>query len=91
MKPDTATAMRNLIGNIRQALPFDRPEASMCSDNCNGCTLKLLEFIDMELIDWERRLNAGEIPNFGDINRLAKTGRKIYKVAEKNGLVKSPN
>jgi len=91
MKPDTTTAMHNLIGDIRQALPLDRPEAYMCSDNCNGCTLKLLEFIDMELIDWERRLNAGEIPNFGDINRLAKTGRKIYKVAKKNGLVKSPS
>lgn len=59
----------------------------MCSDNCNICTLKLLEYLDTELIDWERRLNAGDIPNLGDINRLAKSSRKIYRALQKNGLV----
>lgn len=79
--------MRHLIDEIRQAIPFDMPEASMCSDNCNICTMKLLEYLDMELMDWERRLDAGEMPNFGDISRLQKTGKKIYKALEKNGLV----
>ncbi|MDQ1363684.1 MAG: hypothetical protein QG652_1546 [Pseudomonadota bacterium] len=90
MKPDTTTAMRNLIAEIRRAIPFGTPMASVCSDNCNGCSMKLLEFLDMELIDWERRLHAGEVPNFGDIARLAKTGRKIYQVMKKNGLVNPP-
>jgi hypothetical protein len=87
VKPDTTTAMRQLIGEIRLAIPFDMPEASMCSDNCNMCTMKLLEYLDMEVMDWERRLDAGEIPNFGDISRLQKTGKKIYRALEKNGLV----
>jgi hypothetical protein len=89
MKPDTTTAMRNLIADIRRAMPFGVPAASVCSDDCNGCSMKLLEYLDTELMDWERRLAAGDVPNFGDIHRLAKTGRKIYKVMQKNGLVNS--
>ena len=87
MKPDTVTAMRQLIQQIRQHIPFDLPEAYVCSDNCNGCSMKLLEFLDMEVLDWERRLTAGERPNFGDIRRLANMGRKIHRVLDKNGLI----
>ncbi len=49
MKPDTRTAMRNLIGQIRTAIPFDLPEAQMCSDSCDGCSIKLLEFAEYRL------------------------------------------
>ncbi|HEY9050911.1 MAG TPA: hypothetical protein VIQ03_05160 [Gammaproteobacteria bacterium] len=87
MKPDTPTAMHNLIQQVRSNIPFDMPEAYMCSVDCNGCSLKLLEFLDMELIDWERRLAAGEKPNFGDLNRMAKMSKKIYQVLVKNGLI----
>lgn len=90
MKPDTTTAMHQLIAQIRQRIPFDLPEAYVCSDNCNGCSLKLLEFLDMELLDWERRLVEGERPNFGDIKRMVKMARSIHRVLVKNGLVEAP-
>ena len=68
-------------------MPFDLPEANLCSGKCNGCSQKLLDYLDMELEDWEYRLTAGETPDFGDINRIARTGKKIYRVMKKNGLV----
>ncbi len=87
VKPDTPTAMRNLIEEVRLNIPFNLPEAYVCSDDCNGCSLKLLEFLDMELIEWERRLAAGDKPNFGDLKRMAKMSKKIYQVLVKNGLI----
>ncbi len=86
-KPDRPTAMWLLITQVRMAIPFDMPEANLCSGQCNGCSLKLLEYLDTELQDWEYRLQAGEVPDFGDINRVAKTSKKIYKVLQRNGLV----
>ncbi len=80
--------MRKLIEQVRDTIPFDLPEASVCSDNCNGCSMKLLEFLDMEIIEWERRLQAGENPNLGDIKRMANISTKIHRVLDKNGLLK---
>ena len=68
-------------------MPFDLPEANLCSGKCNGCSQKLLDYLDTELEDWEYRLDAGETPDFGDINKIAKTSKKIYRVMKKNGLV----
>lgn len=87
MKPDTQTAMRNLIQQVRGALPFGAPQAQICSGQCQGCALKLLEFIDTELQGWETRLAQGDQPNLGDIDRLAKTSKKVYQVLQRNGLV----
>ena len=87
MKPDTRTAMRLLIRQIRDAIPFDLPEAAVCTDSCNGCAMKLLEFMASELEGWERRLDEGERPDFRDLSRLAGTARKIHRVLEQNGLV----
>lgn len=86
-KPDRPTAMKNLIREVRMALPFEQPEANICSGPCEGCSLKLLEFLDTELESWEFKLKAGEIPSLGEISRLAKTSQKIYRVLEKNELV----
>ena len=87
MKPDRQTAMRKLIQEVRIAFPFDLPEAHLCDGVCKGCSQKLLDFIDMELDDWEQRLDNGEIPNFGDINKIARTCTKIHRVLKANGLV----
>ena len=87
MKPDRPTAMRKLIQQVRTAMPFDLPEANLCSGKCNGCSQKLLDYLDVELEDWEYRLDAGETPDFGDINKIAKTSKKIYRVMKINGLV----
>lgn len=89
MKPDTRTAMQNLIDEIRQAIPFDTPETEMCADDssCQGCSLKLLEFLAMELDNWQQKLDDGEVPNFGDLARLGKSSQKIYKTLQRNGII----
>jgi hypothetical protein len=51
--------------------------------------MKLLEFLDMELMDWEDRLQQGEVPGLGDIQRMAKISRRIHKVLDKNGVLDS--
>ncbi len=91
MKPDTSTAMQNLIAEVRAELPFGASEAQLCADSCQGCSMKLLEFLEMELDDWERKLLQGVQPRFGDIHRMGKICKKVYMVLKKNGLIeKSP-
>jgi len=87
MKPDTRTAMRQLMAQVRAAIPFDAPAAQVCTGTCAGCSMKLLEFLGTELQAWEYRLDAGEKPTLGDLSRLARTSRKVYAVLERNGLV----
>ncbi|MGI9279959.1 MAG: hypothetical protein ACR2PX_10055 [Endozoicomonas sp.] len=87
MKPNTQTAMQELIVQVRGAIPFNMPEAEICTGKCVGCPKKLLEFLDQELSDWEFRLQDEELPKLGDINRLAKTSKKVHKALTRNGLV----
>jgi hypothetical protein len=88
MKPKTTVVMSNIIQQIRTTFPFAMTEQELCADTCSyGCPKKLLEYIDMEISGWELRLENGEIPNFGDIQKLSKTGEKIYGVLKKNNLV----
>lgn len=89
MKPKTDVVMANMIQQIRETFPFDMSEEELCAEACaHGCPQKLLEYLQMEITEWEQRLENGEIPNFRDIQKLAKTGKKIYQVLEKNHLVK---
>lgn len=87
MKPNTTVAMQQLIDRMRTAIPFDMPEAQLCTGECNGCSVKLLEYLDGALADWEGRLAAGERPNLGDLDRLGRTSRKVYRVLTANGMV----
>ena len=87
MKPDTRTAMQTLINQIRLAIPFDTPMEKLCNGPCTGCSKKLLEYLDMELEEWEQKLASGETPNLGEINKLAKTSKKIYSILQKNDLI----
>jgi hypothetical protein len=89
MKPNTQVAMKNMIREIRNVMPFDAPEVVVCSDknSCLGCSVKLLEYLESELENWEQLLDAGEIPGFKDLQKLEKTSRRIYKALENNGLV----
>jgi len=88
MKPKTEVVMADIIQQIREKFPFDISEEELCTETCShGCPKKLLEYIEMEIIDWEQRLENREIPNFRDVEKLSKTGCKIYKVLEKNNLV----
>ncbi len=90
MKPATPVAMRKLIMQIREAMPFALTREQICSDSCAGCAMKLLIFLETELDSWEQRLLHGARPDFGDLNKLASTSKKIYKVLRNNGLCSEP-
>lgn len=88
MKPNTTAVMRSIIDQIRENFPFALSSEDLCAETCSyGCPLKLLEYMDAELSDWEARLHEGQVPTFGDIAKLTKTSRRIYTVLEKNHLV----
>ncbi|MCV6613237.1 MAG: hypothetical protein OIF55_20990 [Amphritea sp.] len=87
MKPDTETAMEILIEQVREAIPFDTPADRLCAGSCTGCPKKLLEYLDMELEEWEQKLTSGEKPDFGDINKLTKASRKIFTILQRNNLI----
>lgn len=90
MKPDTVTAMKTLIAQVREAVPFDTPIEKLCNGPCTGCSKKLLEYLDTELEEWEQRLATGNTPTFGDINKLSKVSHKIFAVLKRNNLIDVP-
>lgn len=91
MKADTTTVMRKMIQQIREEFPFELGEEQLCTDTCSvGCPLKLLEYMEQEVLEWEARLDQGEVPNFRDLQSLEKTGKKIHDVLQKNQLVEPP-
>jgi hypothetical protein len=90
-KPDTVTAMRQLINQIRTALPFELVGDQMCGDSCEGCSSKLLLYLESEIEAYEQKLADGLIPTLGDLDRLAKKSRKIHRVLQGNGLINSPS
>jgi hypothetical protein len=87
MKPDTSTAMRNLIREAKSALPFGSGDAQLCLDSCQGCSKKLLAFLETEFEDWEQKLHEGIQPNFGEIHRMGKICKKVYVVLKRNGVI----
>ena len=86
-KPDTRTALRRLIVQMREAIPFDLKDEQICGDSCEGCSSKLLLYLETELEAWESRLDSGVTPTFGDLDRLARQGRKIHRVLQQNGIL----
>lgn len=86
-KPDSRTAMTRLIAQVREAMPFDVPEAAVCEGACEGCAVKLLAFMAGELEYWEERLADGCTPGFADLSKLAKTARRVHAALARNGLV----
>lgn len=88
MKPKTDVVMGNMIQQVKESFPFDISEEELCAVTCShGCPKKLMEYMQMEIADWEQRLEQGEIPNFADVKKFSKTGLKIYRVLAKNDLV----
>lgn len=79
--------MEALLQQIKAAIPLGMPEAEICVGECFGCPKKLLEYLDTEVEFWESELACGETPTLGDIDRLAKSSKKIYKALKKNDLV----
>jgi hypothetical protein len=90
MKPNTILAMYNLIKQIKSSIPFDLDKTDACPDSCRGCSVKLIDFLEVEIKDWEFRLVNNETPNFKDLDKLAKTAKKIHRVLINNGLIVCP-
>ncbi len=86
-RPRPDLAMRQLIEEIRRTIPLDTPLSRLCAGPCSGCPKKLLEYLDRELAEWEARLHQGEVPRLGDLQRLARSSRKIQTVLVRNGLL----
>ncbi|MES9854576.1 MAG: hypothetical protein ABW170_22395 [Candidatus Thiodiazotropha sp. L084R] len=86
-KPNTQIAMRQLIEQIRTTLPFDLNSEDRCGDSCQGCSSKLLVYLETELDEWEMKLANGVVPGFSDLSRLISQGKKIAKVLKRNGLI----
>jgi hypothetical protein len=87
MRSDTRTAMRQLIDQVRGAIPFDAVPTRVCSGDCSGCSQKLLDYLDGELAAREQRLAEGDRPSLADLSRLSKTARKIHRVLVRNGIL----
>ena len=90
MKPDTVLAMQNLIKQIKSAITFYPGKTDTCLDSCRGCSVKLIDFLEVEIVDWEYRLENNEAPNFEDLDKLAKTAKKIHRVLINNGVIDCP-
>ncbi|MCB1777238.1 MAG: hypothetical protein KDI50_07370 [Candidatus Competibacteraceae bacterium] len=89
MKPKTNIVMVNIIQQIKETFPFSMSEDELCVECVHGCPKKLLEYLHMQITEWEERLENGEIPSFQDIKNLSNSSKKIYKALEKNNLVSS--
>ena len=87
MKPNVTNAMQQLIARIRTTFPFDQAEAQICAGPCQGCSLKLLGFLESELDGWEARIDAGKHPGLAELSQLIRTSRKIARALEKSGLM----
>ncbi|MEW8560493.1 MAG: hypothetical protein AB2541_00265 [Candidatus Thiodiazotropha sp.] len=86
-KPDTRTAMRQLIDRARREIPFNLPEEVLCGDSCQGCSSKLLIYLENELDGWESELAKGKVPDLRDLSRLAGKCKKIAGVLQRNRLL----
>lgn len=82
--------MGRLILQIRETIPFDLGDEQLCGDGCEGCSSKLLIYLESELDGWEEKLADGITPTLGDLDRLAKQGRKILRVLQRNGVSGTP-
>ncbi len=86
-KPRSREAMKNLIQEIRVAIPFNLPETELCAGACHGCPKKLIEFLEAELNHWDKTLKNNGVPLLGEVDKLAKTSRKIYSALQKNKII----
>ncbi|BBM03514.1 hypothetical protein [Microbulbifer sp. GL-2] len=87
VKPNTSTAILQIIQQAREVLPFTMPAAQLCAGPCKVCPKKLLELLDNEIIDWEQKLEKGETPTLGDVNKFGRLCKKIHRAISNNGLI----
>lgn len=83
-KPNTKTAMQQLIAQIQQTIPQNLDEAQMCQGECLGCSKKMLEMLDAEISYWQY---SDAVPSLKDLKNLENIGRRTYKILKRNQLV----
>lgn len=81
--------MGELIARVRREIPFESVAAQACSGDCQGCSRKLVEYLECELGAWELRLARGERPGLADLSRLIRVSTKIQRLLVRNGLIAS--
>lgn len=88
-KPDLNSAMLSLIEEVKNELPLYESETFICGPkgNCSGCSKKLLEMVDSELMYWEHSISIGQGPNFEELRRFGKLCSSVRRGLERNGLV----
>ena len=82
--------MANLIQEARQKIPFNLSLDGNCEGRCDECAFKRLEWLDIELGDWEDRLRRGDVPPLKDLEFLAKNCKEVYAILQKEGFIKKP-
>lgn len=88
MKSRSPQAMLELISTIQSNIPFDdMTEARLCGGLCQGCPKKLLEYLEQEIEWWQSEVKNGATPSLGDVEKLARSSRKIYSVLKKNEVL----
>ena len=87
MKSDVKTAMENLIKETRAKIPFNLSFSGNCEGRCDECPEKLLEYLDIDLLNWEERLKRGDKPTMTDLVVLGKTCQEVYDIMKKKGLI----
>ena len=90
MKPDRATAMRQIIAQVKTEFPLYEPATFICGANtdCAGCPKKLLEMVDGEISYWESALKRGVQPKFDEIRRFGKMCLGVRRALARNGLLR---
>ncbi|MEZ9596258.1 hypothetical protein AB4298_16615 [Shewanella sp. 10N.261.52.F9] len=88
-KPDRATAMMQIIEQVKQEFPLYESETFVCGPdgNCLGCPKKLLELVDTELSYWESAIANGNVPQFDDIRRFGKLCSNVKRGLNRNGVL----
>lgn len=86
-KPSVSQAMQQLIDRVETEIPFDLPIEVLCAGTCHGCAKKLLEYLRTEVDEWQSQLDAGQVPSFGELEKRARTARKIHQQLVKNQLI----
>lgn len=86
MKPTTREAMAGLIKEAREKIPFHMSFAGDCNGRCDECAYKRLEFLDIDLSDWDYRLKRGDVPNLGDVHALARSCKEVYAIVQREGI-----
>ncbi|MCC4861930.1 hypothetical protein [Vibrio splendidus] len=88
-KPNLNLAMLSLIEEVKNELPLYESETFICGPkgNCSGCSKKLLEMVDSELMYWEHNISIDQGPNFEELRRFGKLCSSVRRGLERNGLV----